>query len=86
MDSKQKYYPHFGFDTPRRTKKECESPAFADKNLHRIGIFAIEFHSNGLNGYSCIYKCVNCGRKFNFRRGMKVFFIPSVKRTDIKIS
>jgi hypothetical protein len=33
MDSNQKYYPHFGYISPKRTKKECENPAFADKIL-----------------------------------------------------
>jgi hypothetical protein len=86
MDSKQKYYPHFGYTAPRRTKKACENPAFADENLHRIGIFAIEFHGDGASGYVCIRKCVNCGRIFNYAKGVKRTFIVSKHRADIVLS
>jgi len=84
MDSKQKYYPHFGYDRPRRTKKECEFPAFYDKNAHRTGIFAVEYHEEGLPGYSCIFKCVNCGREFPFK-GNKGFFKPGPRLERIAI-
>lgn len=81
MNTNQKYYPHFGYMSPRKTKYECENPAFADKKLHRIGLFAAEFHSKGLNGYSCIVKCVNCGKEFDYTEGMKRVFVPSKKKS-----
>lgn len=78
MDSKQKYYPEFGYVAPKKTKKECEVPAFADKNLHRVGIFAGKYLEDGLPGYICIYKCVNCGKVFK-----KQTFQPSQKLNTI---
>jgi hypothetical protein len=72
MKSKQKYFPDFGYSSPHRTKQECANPAFADSHLHRIGIFAEEYLEDGLPGYSCIHKCVNCGKVFKDK-----IFIPN---------
>ena len=78
MESNQRYYPQFGYDAPRKTKGECTNPAFADRNLHRIGVFADNYLDDGLTGYSCIYKCVNCGKVFR-----KKTFKPSRKLVEV---
>ena len=85
MDSNQKYCPHFGYMSPRKTKHDCENPAFVNKKLHRLGLFAIKFHGDGISGYTCIVKCVNCNKEFNYFKGEKQVFAPSKKRPDISI-
>lgn len=82
MNINQIYFPEFGYSAPKRTKKECENPAFSDKRIHRMGIFALEYHSDGLTGYSVCNKCVNCGKRFKFPNGSKSMFIASKKLED----
>lgn len=67
MEKNQKYFPDYGYSSPKRTRQECINPAFKDHNLHRIGYFKIQKHYNiyGLPGYVAVAKCVNCGRVFN---------------------
>lgn len=74
MDSNQKFFPDMGYTSPRKIKgvKECSNPAFADHRLHRIGVFKEFYYADGLQGWSCILKCVNCGRE------VEKVFVPSV--------
>lgn len=66
MEKNQKYRPEYGYTAPKRTRKECNNPAFLDHNLHRVGYFKTPEHYNvGLPGYVAVAKCVNCGRLFD---------------------
>ncbi|MFA5379012.1 MAG: hypothetical protein WC455_24875 [Dehalococcoidia bacterium] len=60
----QKYIPEFGYTAPKRTRHVCESPAFMDHNLHRVGYFKGRYDSDGVPGWTMEAKCVNCGRRF----------------------
>lgn len=75
VDKNQKYFPEFGYLEPVRMRgvKECESPAFVDKTLHRIGVCKVRFDADGLPGWICEEKCVNCGRV------VRKVFVPSVE-------
>lgn len=64
METNQKYTPDFGYIPPVRTRNECPNPAFTSRKLHRCGYFKQRYDSDGLPGWSCIAKCVNCGRDF----------------------
>lgn len=64
MDTLQKYFPDFGYTAPIRTKEDCPSPAFKSHRLHRCGYFKKYYDSDGLPGWVCSVKCVNCGREF----------------------
>lgn len=72
-DKNQKYFPDFGYLPPQIIKgvKACPSPAFKDKRYHRIGIFKVEFDADGVPGWFCEEKCVNCGHVAGGR------FVPS---------
>lgn len=59
----QRFVPNFGYTAPKKHKK-CPNPAFGDHRLHRVGIFAERYEFDGLPGYSCQKKCVNCGEEF----------------------
>lgn len=63
--------PEFGYDAPKWTKRECAKPEMMDKQYHRIGRFAGEYHADGIAGYSVSKICVGCGREFGS------IFIPS---------
>jgi hypothetical protein len=67
MDKNQKFFPDFGYEAPRKTRRECPNPAFLNHNLHRIGIFK-KYHSSdvddGLPGWITKLMCVNCGKEF----------------------
>lgn len=66
----------FGFASPKRTKKKCISPTFADHHLHRIA-YMKDYHvgskgdieENGLEGWVSKMICTSCNREFG-----KVFF------------
>jgi hypothetical protein len=63
LDKNQKYFPNLGYDAPKKTRKPCPLPAFADPNLHRVGMFLIsEIIDNGLPGWNAEQRCVNCGK------------------------
>ena len=51
---------------------ECQNTNFANHKLHRVGVFKEFFDSDGLPGWSCVLKCVNCGKE------VKKVFVPSV--------
>lgn len=72
----QKFIPDRGYDAPLRTRNECDTPAFADHRLHRVGFFRGAWWGDdgGLPGYSYFRKCVNCGREFG-----NAFFVPGAK-------
>tara|TARA_R110000744_G_C19367560_1_gene562055 strand:+ start:1760 stop:2017 length:258 start_codon:yes stop_codon:yes gene_type:complete len=68
------------FFPPIKTKKECSNPAFMSKLYHRVGLCKVKYHDDGLKGYSCIKKCVMCGRRFDSG------FLPSNKNIkEIKV-
>lgn len=56
--------PDYGYSPPVKIPgvSECENPCFKDPGLHRIGIFKDRYHDDGLAGWSCVKKCVGCGR------------------------
>jgi hypothetical protein len=79
MEKNQKFVPDYGYTAPKRTRKECENPAFMDKNLHRVGYFKTAYHEDAMAGYSAVAKCVNCGIEFNDDRR----FVPCKKAEAI---
>jgi hypothetical protein len=65
MNKNQKYFPDYGYTSPKRTRQVCSNPAFLNHHLHRVGYFKKpRYYSDGLPGYVAIAKCVNCGRVF----------------------
>ena len=67
------FRPDFGFDSPKRTKKECANPLFHDKKLHRVAIMK-DYHvgakgdveENGLSGWIAKKACTSCGKQFQW--------------------
>lgn len=79
FETKQIHFPDKGYDAPKRTASKCANPAFADENLHRVGIFLGDYDDDGLPGYHLGKKCVNCGLQFDGS------FLPSKRQPNNKI-
>lgn len=56
--------PDFGYISPKRTKKECSNPEFADKHFHRVGLFKKEYLPDEMTGWVSEARCVSCGKVF----------------------
>jgi hypothetical protein len=56
MKTNQRWWPDRGYTAPKKTRHACTNPAFADKRLHRVGLFS--------DGKLTLEKCVNCGVNF----------------------
>ena len=85
---KQKYIPEYGYCSPIKTVKKCILPAFADEQIHRIGLFRNEYIDDGdFKGYTTLKKCVNCGHTFgsgNLAVGGKIFRIKEAYYDNVK--
>lgn len=74
------YKADFGFCSPHETKKECEKPVFANKNIHRLAIQK-DFHlgskgdidENGVPGWVCKRVCTGCGKQY--KKNNKLFIV-----------
>ena len=55
------------FIAPKATKQECANPTFADKHLHRVGVYKGDRPTDGgLDGWSLKAECVQCKRQFKY--------------------
>lgn len=74
----------FGFALPKRTKRKCVNPTFADNYLHRIA-YMKDYHvgskgdieENGLKGWVAKKICTSCNREFG-----TVFFADKKQTND----
>lgn len=72
----------FGFDSPKRTKKECSNPVFSDKHLHRLAIMKHEHFGSlgdsdegGIPGWVTKTICTGCGKEFNKKQ--RIFYLDN---------
>jgi len=71
---KQKYFTPLGFTAPQG---KCKISSFAS-GCHRVALFPISYHVDGIPGYRVRKRCVNCGKWLG-----RPSFMISERREDL---